>query len=525
MRIGIDVGGTHTDAVVLDAQDVIASTKVLTSENVKDGVVNALDEVLSASQVEHSTIDAVMIGTTQFTNAVIERRELAPTAIIRIALPSGELVPPMIDWPEDIAKELGRNVYMIHGGRTYDGFPIAPLEDAEIDRAIDDMAAKGIELVAISGVFSPSDPTQEEYVAARVKQRLAGARVTQSHNIGRMGLLERENAALLNASLLPLADRVVRSFASALQERQIDCPFYVSQNDGTLMSAGFAAEFPALTFASGPTNSLRGASLLTNLDDAVVVDIGGTTSDIGVLQDGFPRQSNIAIEVGGVRTNFRMPDIQSIGLGGGSLVVDDGQTIGPRSVGYRLVTDGLVFGGDTLTATDIVVAAGTADIGDAGKVADLDANLVDTAIAKIHAIIDNGIDQMKSSRDPVPVVLVGGGAILVSKSLVSASRIHRPEHSGVANAIGAANAQVGSETERIVSYRRVPREQVLEEMTKILEVKLVEAGADPATVKLADIEETSISYMADESTRIRVKMVGDLSFSKSLNKQGGTQCR
>lgn len=525
MRIGIDVGGTHTDAVVLDAQDVIASTKVLTSENVKDGVVNALDEVLSASQVEHSTIDAVMIGTTQFTNAVIERRELAPTAIIRIALPSGELVPPMIDWPEDIAKELGRNVYMIHGGRTYDGFPIAPLEDAEIDRAIDDMAAKGIELVAISGVFSPSDPTQEEYVAARVKQRLAGARVTQSHNIGRMGLLERENAALLNASLLPLADRVVRSFASALQERQIDCPFYVSQNDGTLMSAGFAAEFPALTFASGPTNSLRGASLLTNLDDAVVVDIGGTTSDIGVLQDGFPRQSNIAIEVGGVRTNFRMPDIQSIGLGGGSLVVDDGQTIGPRSVGYRLVTDGLVFGGDTLTATDIVVAAGTADIGDAGKVADLDANLVDTAIAKIHAIIDNGIDQMKSSRDPVPVVLVGGGAILVSKSLVSASEIHRPEHSGVANAIGAANAQVGSETERIVSYRRVPREQVLEEMTKILEVKLVEAGADPATVKLADIEETSISYMADESTRIRVKMVGDLSFSKSLNKQGGTQCR
>ena len=525
MRIGIDVGGTHTDAVVLDAQDVIASTKVLTSENVKDGVVNALDEVLSASRVEHSTIDAVMIGTTQFTNAVIERRELAPTAIIRIALPSGELVPPMIDWPEDIAKELGRNVYMIHGGRTYDGFPIAPLEDAEIDRAIDDMAAKGIELVAISGVFSPSDPTQEEYVAARVKQRLPSARVTQSHNIGRMGLLERENAALLNASLLPLADRVVQSFASALQERQIDCPFYVSQNDGTLMSAGFAAEFPALTFASGPTNSLRGASLLTNLDDAVVVDIGGTTSDIGVLQDGFPRQSNIAIEVGGVRTNFRMPDIQSIGLGGGSLVVDDGQTIGPRSVGYRLVTDGLVFGGDTLTATDIVVAAGTADIGDAGKVADLDANLVDTAIAKIHAIIDNGIDQMKSSRDPVPVVLVGGGAILISKSLVTASRIHRPEHSGVANAIGAANAQVGSETERIVSYRRVPREQVLEEMTKILEVKLVEAGADPATVKLADIEETSISYMADESTRIRVKMVGDLSFSKSLTKQGGTQCR
>jgi len=514
MRIGIDVGGTHTDAVVLDAQDVIASTKVLTSANVRDGVVNALDEVLCDSQVKHDAIEAVMVGTTQFTNAVIERRELAPTAIIRIALPSGELVPPMIDWPDDIAKELGRNVYMIHGGRTYDGFPIAPLDDAEIDKAVDDIAAKGISLIAIAGVFSPSDAAQEEYVAERVKQRLPGARVTQSHNIGRMGLLERENAALLNASLLPLADRVFQSFASALEDRKIKCPFYISQNDGTLMSAGFAAEFPALTFASGPTNSLRGASLLTNLDDAVVVDIGGTTSDIGVLQDGFPRQSNIAITVGGVRTNFRMPDIQSIGLGGGSLVLDGGKTIGPRSVGYRLVTDGLVFGGGTLTTTDIIVAAGTADIGDSRKVADLDSSVVDTAVEKIHTIIDKGIDQMKSSREPVPVVLVGGGAVLVTKSLATASEIHRPEHSGVANAIGAANAQVGSEIERIVSYRRVPRETILEEMREILMAKLVEAGADPQTVTLADVEETSISYMADESTRIRVKMVGDLSFTK-----------
>ena len=513
MRIGIDVGGTHTDAVVLDEQDVVASTKVLTSANVKDGVVNALDEVLSQSHAEHGTIDAVMIGTTQFTNAVIERRELAPTAIIRVALPSGELVPPMIDWPDDIANELGRHVYMIHGGRTYDGFPIAPLDDAEIDGAIDDIAAKGIQLVAITSVFSPSDPAQEEYVAARVKERHPGIRVTQSHNIGRMGLLERENAALLNASLLPLADRVVQSFAGALTDRQINCPFYVSQNDGTLMSAEFAAEFPALTFASGPTNSLRGASLLTNLDDAVVVDIGGTTSDIGVLQDGFPRQSNIAIEVGGVRTNFRMPDILAIGLGGGSLVLDGGNTIGPRSVGYRLVTDGLVFGGDTLTTTDVIVAAGTANIGDAAKVAELDAGLVGTAVDKIHSIVDNGIDQMKSSREPVPVVLVGGGAILVSKSLDTAAEIHRPEHSGVANAIGAANAQVGSETERIVSYRRIPKERVLQEMKEILTAKLLQAGADPNTVKLADIEETSVSYMADESTRIRVKMVGDLSFT------------
>jgi len=514
MRIGIDVGGTHTDAVILDQQAVVAATKVLTSENVRDGVVNALDDVLGQSGIDHKVIEAVMIGTTQFTNAVVERRELAPTAIIRVALPSGELVPPMIDWPDDIGAALGRHVYMIHGGRTYDGIPIAPLDDAELDGAIDDIVAKGIKLIAISGVFSPSDPAQEKLVGERVRARIPDARITLSHRIGRMGLLERENAALLNASLLPLADKVVSSFAAALKDRDIHCSFYISQNDGTLMSAEFAAEFPALTFASGPTNSLRGASLLTQLDNAVVVDIGGTTSDIGVLQDGFPRQSNIAIEVGGVRTNFRMPDIQAIGLGGGSLVRDDGARIGPQSVGYKLVTDGLVFGGDTLTTTDITVASGAADIGDASAVDSLDKDLVETAVAGIHSIIDTGIDQMKSSRDPVPVVLVGGGAVLVSRSLETASELHRPEHSGVANAIGAANAQVGSETERIVSYRRVPRDQVIEEMTAQLTEELAHAGADRETMKIADIEETAVSYMADESTRIRVKMVGDLSFGQ-----------
>jgi N-methylhydantoinase A/oxoprolinase/acetone carboxylase beta subunit len=379
MRVGIDVGGTHTDAVLIDGHEVLASTKALTSANVKDGVLNALDTILNDSAVAHAAIEAVMIGTTQFTNAVIERRALAPTAIIRIGLPSGALIPPMIDWPGDIAAAVGRHVFMVHGGRTYDGFPIAPLDDKEIDAAIDEIGARGIRLVAISAVFSPSDPGQEERVAARVREKIPDARITCSHRIGGMGLLERENAAILNTSLLPLADSVIRAFGDALAERGIACPFYISQNDGTLMSAAFAAEFPALTFSSGPTNSLRGASLLTRLSDAVVVDIGGTTSDIGVLQGGFPRQSNVAIEVGGVRTNFRMPDIQAIGLGGGSLVADNGQTIGPQSVGYRLVEEGLVFGGQTLTATDIAVACGAAHIGDPARVADLDPQLVGRA--------------------------------------------------------------------------------------------------------------------------------------------------
>ena len=508
MRVGIDVGGTHTDAVLLDGHRVLAATKVLTTANVRDGVLAALDAVLE--EAAGHPLQAVMIGTTQFTNAVVERRELAATAIIRIGLPAGEMLPPMIDWPEDIAEALGRRVYMVHGGRTYDGFPIAPLQLDEIDAAIADIARRGIRQIAISGVFSPSDPSQEALVAERVLRAIPDAGLTQSHRIGGMGILERENAALLNASLLPLARRVVSAFRDAMTERHLQCPLYISQNDGTLMDAEFAARYPALTFASGPTNSLRGASLLTQLSDAVVVDIGGTTSDIGVLQGGFPRQSNVAIDIGGVRTNFRMPDILAIGLGGGSLVSDDGQRIGPQSVGYRLVQEGRVFGGEQLTATDIAVAAGVARIGDPERVAALDTALVDSALERMHSIVDRGIDQMKSSRDPVPVVLVGGGAVLISRDLSSASALHRPGHAGVANAIGAANAQIGREIERIASFRSQSREAQHTEICEELSTALVAAGAAAGSLRVADVEETPLSYMAEETSRLRIKMVGDL---------------
>src|SRR5699024_4841023 len=110
---------------------------------------------------------------------------------------------------------------------------------------------------------------------------------------------------------------------------------FICQNDGTLMSVDYAEEFPILTIACGPSNSIRGAAYLADKENAITLDVGGTTSDLGVLVNSFPRQSSLAVSVGGVRTNFRMPDILSIGLGGGTIVHVDGDevTVGPDSVG------------------------------------------------------------------------------------------------------------------------------------------------------------------------------------------------
>ena len=249
---------------------------------------------------------------------------------------------------------------------------------------------------------------------------------------------------------------------------------------------------------------------MTGLDDAIVVDIGGTTSDIGVLQDGFPRESNVVIDVGGVRTNFRMPDILAIGLGGGSLVDTDGTSIGPRSVGHRLLSEGMVFGGSQLTATDIVVAAGAADIGDAAQVAGVDQDTVRNGIDTIQQTLNRGIDKMKPSSKPMPVILVGGGSVLVTRKLDAAAEMLCPEHSGVANAIGAAIAQIGGEAERLVNYRELPRDAALEQVSAEARQLASAAGADPRSVRIADIEETSISYMTDGTTKLRVKAVGDI---------------
>ncbi len=515
MRIGIDVGGTHTDAVILSGDTIIAATKALTSADVVSGITDALDTLLADGGVSQAAIETVMIGTTQFTNAIVERRELSPVAAVRICLPSGRGMPPMVDWPEDISGELGGHVYMLHGGYLYDGFPVAELRDDEVTALISDLVKKGIKNIAIASAFSPMNARPEETVAAKIRSAIPDARITLSHNFGRLGLLERENAAILNTALLPFADRVVGSFLTALRNRRLNCPAYISQNDGTLMNADFVRAYPALTFASGPTNSLRGAYKLTGLHEAIVVDIGGTTSDIGVLQGGFPRESNVVIEIGGVRTNFRMPDVLAIGLGGGSLVLDEGRTIGPQSVGHNLVTEGLVFGGATLTTTDILVASGAAKIGDPAKVADLPPAVVEQATATMHAMLDQSIEMMKPGGKDMPVILVGGGAVLVTGSLQAASRLYRPENAGVANAIGAAIAQVGGEAERMFFYRETPREDAVKTVIAEATMRAVKAGADIGSIKPVDIEETAIPYMDEGATRLRVKVIGDLAAGAS----------
>jgi N-methylhydantoinase A/oxoprolinase/acetone carboxylase beta subunit len=510
LRIGVDVGGTNTDAVLMDGTTVVAKIKTPTTEDVTSGITTALRHVLTASGAGPDQIAAAMIGTTHFTNAVVERRRLEPTAAVRLGLPATAALPPFVDWPADLADTLGRHAYLCHGGHEFDGREISPLDDAELQRVAADLRAKGITAIAVSSVFSPVNSDMEEQAAARLEALVPGAAVTRSHEIGRIGLLERENAAILNACLRPLARQTVAAFRTAIADLGIAAPLYLTQNDGTLMSADFAEQYPVLTFASGPTNSMRGAAFLSGLKDAMVVDIGGTTSDVGALTHGFPREASVAVDIGGVRTNFRMPDVLSFGLGGGSLVQADPLRIGPRSVGYRITDEARVFGGDVLTATDLAVAAGVAEIGDRSRVADLDPALVGAALERMQQMVETAVDRMKTSAAALPVIVVGGGSILVSRPIAGSSEMVTPPHYEAANAVGAAIAQISGEVDRVYALTDLSREQALDAAKAEAGDKAVAAGADPATLQIVDVEDVPLAYLPGNATRIRVKAVGDL---------------
>src|SRR5271157_3453286 len=272
-RIGIDVGGTNTDAVLLEDGRVVHAVKSPTTPDVTAGIVTALDALAGHPEVARAPVEGVVIGTTHFVNAVVQRRDLARVAAVRIGLPASASLPPFCDWPEDLPDLVRGEVFMLEGGHDYDGRPIVPFDEAGMRRAARRICASGIRSVAVAAIFSPLDPDCEERARAILAEEVPEAAVTLSRDLGRIGLLERENAALLNAALVDLARATVAGFTRAIAASGISAPLYLTQNDGTVMAADSAAALPVMSFASGATNSMRGAAFLSGLADAMVIDV------------------------------------------------------------------------------------------------------------------------------------------------------------------------------------------------------------------------------------------------------------
>ncbi|MBF2390023.1 hydantoinase/oxoprolinase family protein [Listeria seeligeri] len=513
-KIGIDVGGTNTDAVILDEnQKLIHSVKMPTSEDIETGITESLRRVLSETGIDRSKVTHAMLGTTQCTNAIVERKKLAKVGVLRLGYPATASVLPYTAWPEDMVDYLSGKYKLTGGGYEYDGQVLSEINETEIRETL--AKWKGtVESIAVVGVFSSLKNDQELTVQKIIAEELGeDIPVSISSTVGSVGLIERENATILNAALFKVIAATSDGFEKALIQEGIEhAEIYLCQNDGTLMSLNYARQFPILTIACGPTNSIRGASYLAGLKDAMVLDVGGTTSDIGVLTDGFPRESSLAVDVGGVRTNFRMPDIVSIGLGGGSIVREkDGEiTIGPDSVGYRISEEALVFGGKTMTTTDIAVRLGMANIGEAQLVAHIPNNFAEKAYEKIAQMTEDAIDKMKTSSSNVNLVLVGGGSVIIPDEIAGVATVFRDKNGPVANAIGASISQISGQYEQIYIYSQIEREVALQDAEQKAREQARLAGAVADTIEVVEVEEIPLAYHPGNATRLRVKVVGNL---------------
>ncbi len=324
--LGIDTGGTYTDAVLYSQTDgILATAKALTTRHdLAVGIAGAVDTVLSVVAGQPLQIALVSLSTTLATNALVEGQG-GRVALIMIGFGPAELA------RAGLAEALGDDpVIYLQGGHDVHGRE-TPLDLSELDARLHSLAGQ-VSAVAIAGYFAVRNPAHELAVRDLVRAR-TGLPVTCSHELtSKLGGPRRALTTLLNARLISMISRLIRATGGFLDARGIRAPLMVVRGDGALISAHEALSRPIETILSGPAASLVGARHLTGLDNAVISDIGGTTTDVAVLDGGRPRLDSEGAVVGRYRTMVEAVAMHTFGLGGDSEVRLDEGGLGPRLV-------------------------------------------------------------------------------------------------------------------------------------------------------------------------------------------------
>lgn len=503
--IGVDIGGTNTDAVLVDHKgSIIHSVKAATTYPLDQGFCNALEDLLSSFHEPKTTISKIIVGTTHATNAILECQELYRVGVIRIAGHRPEILPPGYGWPSPLRQQVIEKTVVIGGGFECDGRPITEFKSEEVKLAALQLLDQGAESIAICGVFSPLYAKQEIRVAEIISKTLDNEiPLSLSSLIGGLGYIERENATILNAALKKVMQGGFKSLKEACLKTSLHCPLFITQNNGSLITLEEALEYPVLTISAGPTNSFVGGAKLTGLHDALVVDIGGTSTDVGIIKKGFPRRCLHHSTIGGISLNFSMPDVLAVALGGGSHVHLNGDqtTVGPQSVSKRLLKEGISFGGKQLTLTDISLALGYTKIAQAKYNCSIEDEVGKKIMCSVGKRINYLVSQMEGEKKNLPVVLVGGGASLIPLEFLG-DRFVMPEHCAVANAYGAALAEVSVTLNEVISLSE--REQKLHLLQEQVLKELTKKGGDPHKGRIIDVTLLPYFYMPGNLARVTV---------------------
>lgn len=328
LLLGIDTGGTYTDAVVYDEQHrrVVAKAKAPTTHHdLAIGITGAIEAAIHQAGVDPAHIELVSLSTTLATNALVEGAGRPVCAVI-------------IGFDEDVIERgglrdalAGDPAIFLAGGHDPHGRELAPLDLDGLTTQLDAVASR-VDGFAVMSQFSVRNPSHERAVTDLIRAR-TGRTVTASHVLSaQLNGPKRAVTAILNARLVPIIDRLVATTERTLAELGVRAPVMVVRGDGSLVSAAFVRERPIETILSGPAASLVGAAHLTGLDDAIISDIGGTTTDIAVLRHGVPLVSTLGATVGGHRTMVAAVAMHTHGLGGDSQVRHDERAVGASLV-------------------------------------------------------------------------------------------------------------------------------------------------------------------------------------------------
>jgi len=460
MLLGIDVGGTHTDAVLIDDDGIKSTFKAKTdTKNLLHTVTTALKEVTSGVDVKKIT--NINLSTTLSTNAIIENK-LEKTALF---ISSG----PGID-PENFM--IGNFTYIINGSINHRGSEVLKLDNSALDDDIKKCVKDGIKVFAAVTKFSTRNSIHESIIAGSIQNHADF--ITEGHNLSsQLSFPRRTATAYYNSAVWRIYSNFLSSITEALSEMGIDAPVNILKADGGTMPAQVSANLPVESILSGPAASIMGIIALSRItEDSVILDIGGTTTDIAIFASGSPLMEREGISLGGIPTLVRSLQNRSIGIGGDSVlsVVSGEVKAGPEREGPCVAE-----GGENPTLVDAMNASGIISYRDKEKsiaaikklaekngltASVLAKNAIAYSVKKIKDEIElilSGINQkpvytiheMIEGKKIIPkkIYIIGGPAAALAEVMKGEIEIIVPENYNVANAVGAALARTTFETE------------------------------------------------------------------------------
>jgi N-methylhydantoinase A/oxoprolinase/acetone carboxylase beta subunit len=510
LRLAVDLGGTSTDAIVLDRRDrIVARVKLERGDDDAGSIRAAVARMTRDGGADPGRISSAVLGCGAALTAIERRSELRRVAVLRIGGPLTLAIPPLATWPAPLREAVSAGEAVVNGGAEYDGRPVSALDHDGVARFLEQVASE-VEAVAITGLFSSAAPDHELAAAELVRRELgASTRVSLSHEIGTIGLLERENATVLNAALGGVAERLAAILGDGLAASRIDAELFFAKGDGTVMTLEHALRFPCYLIGSGPASGIVGAAWLSGAVDAVMLDLGATTTKVGMLVGGLPRERTAPGELAGLRTNLPVPDILTLAVGGATVVQLDGTApaIGEETVGRRLREEALIFGGSTPTLTDAAVAAGRAELG-SHELSAAQRRAVDGTLSLLDDLLAEAVERTRRSTPTAALIAFGGASILLGKALGGGSEVLAPANGDIAGAVGLLVAPAGGQADRICVNRPGLRGTTMEATRAEALARAIHAGADPASVEIVDVEEVPLAYLADPPIRIRVRALG-----------------